>query len=187
MGSESCYSGGTKKKLTKKEFAEIIRSDLTVRFFTFTLPQLMQLSEAIAESLQRWPNDYELIQKKYEKHLCQGCGKYYGCECAEKKPPTDSELVEMFLLVGITDAQSDYPGGSPVKESLIPEMFTEYTDEERMEVQDWLGAIHFSASDNDDVVVPPTPRFLPEWITKQFCLYAFVCSRSRRRKAGEGK
>ncbi len=37
-----------------------------------------------------------------------------------------------------------------------------WTDEQAKLAEEWACAVHFSASDNDDVVVPPRPSFLDE-------------------------
>jgi len=156
-------------KRSKEEFAKIIETDLAMRFFKFTAPERVQLGEAVADSLDRWPNDSELLQRKYEQYRCKECGRFYGCECEkESTPPTNKELVDMFFIIGCLDMNSYYPGGSPVKESLTPDVFKDLTPEQRKQTADWVGAIHFVASDNDDVKVPPKPEFLPAWIKDQF-------------------
>lgn len=46
-------------------------------------------------------------------------------------------------------------------DGVTPEMIASWTDEEVQAVEDYVGAIHLSASDNDDVIVPPRPACLP--------------------------
>lgn len=42
------------------------------------------------------------------------------------------------------------------------EVIEKWTPEERKQAQDWAGAVHLSASDNDDVVVPPKPKHVAD-------------------------
>lgn len=40
------------------------------------------------------------------------------------------------------------------------EVIAKWTDEQVQQAETWAGAVHYHASDNDDVVVPPKPEFL---------------------------
>ena len=40
-----------------------------------------------------------------------------------------------------------------------------WSDEECEQAEEWATAVHFRASDNDDVVVPPVPSWVAHWAT----------------------
>lgn len=63
-------------------------------------------------------------------------------------PPLTLEMVETALsLVSDTDASI--------------ELIASWAPEERERAYDWAMAVHYRASDNDDVEVPPRPDFVP--------------------------
>lgn len=47
-------------------------------------------------------------------------------------------------------------GGVTVDEAIVET----WTDEQCQQAEEWAGAVHLRASDNDDVEVPPMPAFL---------------------------
>lgn len=40
-----------------------------------------------------------------------------------------------------------------------------WSDEECMQAEEWARAVHYCASDNDDVEVPPVPSWVAHWAT----------------------
>lgn len=77
------------------------------------------------------------------------CPENEGRGCCKPNPPwsRDNETVmSALLLVGDTEATAEEIAG--------------WTDEQAQAAQEWALALHFYASDNDDVVVPPRPDFI---------------------------
>jgi hypothetical protein len=61
------------------------------------------------------------------------------------EPSAPSVLRDLLLLVGVTVDEETVAGWSV---------------EQQRQAEEWAGATHLSASDNDDVVIPPRPDFL---------------------------
>lgn len=62
-------------------------------------------------------------------------------------PPTAQETETALLLVSDTKADAA--------------LIATWTDEQREQAFSWAMAVHFSASDNPDVSIPPRPEFVP--------------------------
>lgn len=65
----------------------------------------------------------------------------------EQQPVGTDVLRDLLLLVGVT---------------VTAEQAGQWSLEQREQAADWAAAVHLSASDNDDVVVPSRPEFLDE-------------------------
>ena len=85
---------------------------------------------------------------------CEECGGECTIEWKEGDPldlpinfPSISETGIALLLVSDTDADVT--------------VISKWTNPERKLAYDWAMAVHFYASDNDDVVIPPRPNFIP--------------------------
>ena len=146
-------------KRSQEEFAKIIHDDLFPRSIRLHIDLVKSDREvtkmaaiAIADSLERWPNDFEHLQKRYEKYLCKGCGRYYDCNCEEI--PTVEDTILTMTLIELDE----------VPESVVKS----WSDQERIEVCHYVGAIHLSASDNPDVEIPSIPEVLKPYIHWSF-------------------
>lgn len=63
------------------------------------------------------------------------------------EPPGAAVVVDLLSLVGVTVSEQQAEG---------------WTDDQRQLAARWAWDVHLSASDNDDVEVPPRPAFLDE-------------------------
>lgn len=102
------------------------------------------------------------IRATDEPMLCDGCGSTdkpveatddgRALACAECRPVANAAhdpaaVVDLLALVCVTVSE---------------DQAREWTEEQRQQAARWAGAVHLSASDNDDVEVPPRPAFLGE-------------------------
>ena len=96
---------------------------------------------------------------------CEGCEKWmdpeepdYGEDCnlcrecaveCSKEALTDDELLTNILLLTLDEDKMPAPEG-----------IASWSPEEREEVVAWASAIHFTASDNEGIEIPPKPAVL---------------------------
>lgn len=72
-------------------------------------------------------------------------------EQAEEWQRDEERTYTTLLLVGGYDVPHD--------------AISSWSDEECMQAEEWATALHYYASDNDDVEVPPVPSWVAHWTT----------------------
>ncbi len=110
-----------------------------------------------ADAAARWDHEKQdwTVTNVFDKgHSCDNSDDESKIEWTdgdppeEKVPPATVEETETALLL-VGDVDTD---------NIDVEA---WTDEQRSLAYDWAMAVHFHASDNEDVVVPPQPDFIP--------------------------
>lgn len=113
-------------------------------------------SNITADAFASWDHEKQgwTLTATLDTHTCEDCQDECHLEWKDGNPPDPpigfpsiQETVIALLLVSDTNAD----------EAVI----SKWTDEQRTLAYDWAMACHFHASDNDDVVVPPRPDFIP--------------------------
>lgn len=113
-------------------------------------------------------------KKEYFDQICRNCAKSYDQEDEDSRRTHESgrcleseEKIDKTLGDSPLSGKEHYPLNAIVdllglvSISVTPEQVSEWTDEQRDQVCKWAGAVYTGASDNDNIVVPPKPDFLP--------------------------
>lgn len=98
------------------------------------------LNAVVADNRLIRPHDY---RKEEPNGWCGVCFEDRG---SILHPVSDEQLVAVLAMVDVEVSEEAVRGWTPAQ---------------RNEAVEWAGAVHFNASDNDDVEVPPRPEFLP--------------------------
>lgn len=114
------------------------------------LPAMIQGMADQCEAADR-PFQEEML--RYKEQLRQ----VSAAEEPDQGDQGDQEGVDpdrLYYLLSLVS--EDFPGPFPSRDWIA----SQWSQETRRQVQDWAAAMHLSASDNDDVVIPPMPEVL---------------------------
>ena len=117
-----------------------------------------------ADAAARWDHQAQdwTVTNIFDKgHSCDDCEDECKIEWKDGNPIEPglllTEETERSLMIQEVETALLLTSDTNANTALIES----WTDEQRTLAFDWAMALHFSASDNDDVVVPPRPDFIP--------------------------